>query len=74
MLSVTVPVSIENKVRLELEQEKGIEIFRERDIFTSISGIGKQVTHVMFLLWLLDPEAQTLLTLKYPYTFEDISA
>jgi hypothetical protein len=74
IVAVTVPVNTEYIVRQQFEQEKGVEIFREKELSTPIPGIGKQVTHIMFLLYLLDPELQTLLALKYPYTFEDVSA
>lgn len=74
ILSVIVPIDMSDAVRAQFDQEKGVDIFREKEISKPIHGFGRIITHTIFLLYVMDPEAETLLALKYPYTFEDVSA
>ena len=73
MLSLTVHVREEDDIRSKLLTEKGISIFREKEFYQSVTGLGKQVSHVMFILHIHSPEAETHLRIKYPYKFEDLS-
>lgn len=70
MVSIVVPVRDEDSVRAQLRTESGIYLFREKEHFTQMYGLGKQVTHIQFILRIMDEEVLTILKLKYPYDFE----
>lgn len=73
MLSLTVPIREEDLIRSQLRAEKGLSIFREKELDQPIVGLGRQITHIMFILHLYTPDSETYLRLKYPYDFKDLS-
>lgn len=70
MVSITVPVRDEDTIRTQLRTEPGIYLFREKEHWSHMYALGRQVTHIQFILRIMDEEVLTILKLKYPYDFE----